>query len=186
MDQLKEYAEYLEDEIEELSEISSVDIRGVQEKELEIAVDLYKMEASMISFSDIENAVKFENMSVTGGDLLENGVRRTVRVIGEFEDPLSVRDLIVKQEKGNIVYLRDIADISFKEQEKESFASAQSRKLAKSFIDLDERSREIIQRRWLTDSKTTLQELADQFGISAERVRQLEQNALKKLKLSFS
>ena len=122
MDQLKEYAEYLEDEIEELSEISSVDIRGVQEKELEIAVDLYKMEASMISFSDIENAVKFENMSVTGGDLLENGVRRTVRVIGEFEDPLSVRDLIVKQEKGNIVYLRDIADISFKEQEKESFA----------------------------------------------------------------
>ena len=122
MDQLKEYAEYLEDEIEELSEISSVDIRGVQEKELEIAVDLYKMEASMISFSDIENAVKFENMSVTGGDLLENGVRRTVRVIGEFENPLSVRDLIVKQEKGNIVYLRDIADISFKEQEKESFA----------------------------------------------------------------
>ena len=122
MDQLKEYAEYLEDKIEELSEISSVDIRGVQEKELEIAVDLYKMEASMISFTDIENAVKFENMSVTGGDILENGVRRTVRVTGEFEDPLSVRNLIVKQEKGNIVYLRDIADISFKEQEKESFA----------------------------------------------------------------
>ena len=122
MDQLKEYAEYLEDKIEELSEISSVDIRGIQEKELEIAVDLYKMEASMISFTDIENAVKFENMSVTGGDILENGVRRTVRVTGEFEDPLSVRNLIVKQEKGNIVYLRDIADISFKEQEKESFA----------------------------------------------------------------
>ena len=122
MDQLKEYAEYLEDKIEELSEISSVDIRGVQEKELEIAVDLYKMEASMISFTDIENAVKFENMSVTGGDILENGVRKTVRVTGEFEDPLSVRDLIVKQEKGNIVYLRDIAEVSFKEQEKESFA----------------------------------------------------------------
>jgi multidrug efflux pump subunit AcrB len=122
MDQLKEYAEYLEDEIEELSEISSVDIRGVQEKELEIAVDLYKMEASMISFTDIENAVKFENMSVTGGDILENGVRKTVRVTGEFTDPLGVKDLIVKQEKGNIVYLRDIAKISFKEQEKESFA----------------------------------------------------------------
>ena len=122
MDQLKEYAEYLEDEIEELSEISSVDIRGVQEKELEIAVDLYKMEASMISFTDIENAVTFENMSVTGGDILENGVRKTVRVTGEFADPLGVKDLIVKQEKGNIVYLRDIAKISFKEQEKESFA----------------------------------------------------------------
>ena len=122
MDQLKEYAEYLEDEIEELSEISSVDIRGVQEKELEIAVDLYKMEASKISFTDIENAVAFENMSVSGGDILENGIRRTVRVLGEFKDPLSVRDIIVKHEKGNIVYLRDIADVNFKEQEKDSFA----------------------------------------------------------------
>ena len=122
MDQLKEYAEYLEDEIEELSEISSVDIRGVQEKELEIAVDLYKMEASKISFNDIENAVAFENMSISGGDILENGIRRTVRVLGEFKDPLAVRDIIIKQEKGNIVYLRDIADVDFKEQEKESFA----------------------------------------------------------------
>jgi RNA polymerase sigma-32 factor len=70
--------------------------------------------------------------------------------------------------------------------ERDRFAGAQSVKLAKGFTDLDARSREIIQRRWLTDSKTTLQELADQFEISAERVRQLEQNALKKLKLSFS
>jgi multidrug efflux pump len=122
MDQLKEYAEYLEDEIEELSEISSVDIRGVQEKELEIAVDLYKMEASKISFNDIENAVAFENMSISGGDILENGIRRTVRILGEFNDPLAVRDIIIKQEKGNIVYLRDIAEVDFKEQEKESFA----------------------------------------------------------------
>ena len=122
MDQLKNYAEYLEDEIEELSEISGVDIRGVQEKELEIAVDLYKMEASKISFTDIENAVAFENMSISGGDLRENGIRRTVRVLGEFKDPLSVKDIIIKREKGNIVYLRDIADVNFKAQEKESFA----------------------------------------------------------------
>ena len=117
--------------------MKSFDIRGVQEKELEIAVDLYKMEASKISFNDIENAVTLENMSVTGGDILENGVRRTVRVTGEFEDPLSVRDLIVKQEKGNIVYLRDIADITFKEQEKESFA----REYLKPVVMLDVKKR---------------------------------------------
>jgi RNA polymerase sigma-32 factor len=58
-------------------------------------------------------------------------------------------------------------------------------KLFKGFDNLDGRSREIIQRRWLTDNKATLQELAQEFGVSAERVRQLEQNALKKLKLSF-
>ena len=65
MDQLKDYAEYLEDEIEELTEISGVDIRGVQEKELEVAIDLYKMQASKISFNDIENAIVFENQSIS-------------------------------------------------------------------------------------------------------------------------
>jgi len=122
MDQLKEYAEYLEDEIEELPEISSVDIRGVQEKEIEIAIDLPRMEASQISFTDIENAIVFENMSISGGDILQNGIRRNVRVIGEFNNTREIKDIIVKQEKGNIVYLRDIASVNFKEQEKESYA----------------------------------------------------------------
>jgi len=47
---------------------------------------------------------------------------------------------------------------------------------------LDDRSLEIIQRRWLSDKKATLQELADEFGVSAERIRQLESAAMKKLK----
>ena len=122
MDQLKDYAEYLEDEIESLTEISGVDIRGVQEKELEVAIDLYKMQASKISFTDVENAIAFENQSISSGDILEDGTRRNVRVVGEFVDPLKLKDIVVKREKGNIVYLRDIADVTFKEQEKESYA----------------------------------------------------------------
>ena len=122
MDQLKDYAEYLEDEIEALTEISGVDIRGVQEKELEVAIDLYKMQASKISFTDVENAIAFENQSISSGDILEDGTRRNVRVVGEFVDPLKVKDIVVKREKGNIVYLKDIADVTFKEQEKESYA----------------------------------------------------------------
>ena len=137
MDQLKEYAEYLEDEIEELPEITSVDIRGVQEKEIEIAVDLYKMEASQISFNDIEDAIAFENMSVSSGDILQNGVRRNVRVIGEFKDPKEIENIIVKREDGNIVYLRDIADVNFQEQEKESYA----REYLQSVVMLDIKKR---------------------------------------------
>ena len=122
MTQLKDYAKFLADKIEELPEISGVDIRGVQEKELEVAIDLYKMQASKISFDDIENAIKSENQSLSGGDILEKGVRRNVRIIGEFNDPVKVKDIVVKREKGNIVYLRDIANVSFKEQEKQSYA----------------------------------------------------------------
>jgi RNA polymerase sigma-32 factor len=70
--------------------------------------------------------------------------------------------------------------------ELENSDAVQRRKLATAFETLDERAGEIIRRRWLQDKKSTLHELAAEFGISAERVRQLEQNALKKLKQSFS
>lgn len=122
MDQLKEYGEYLEDEIEKVSEISKVEIRGIQDKEMEISVDLYKMQISKISFNDIAQAIQNENMTVSGGDLLENGIRRNVRVIGEFKSAKEIEDIVVKQENANIVYLRDIAIVSFKEQEKTSYA----------------------------------------------------------------
>ena len=122
MDQLKEFGEYLEDEIEKVPEISKVNIRGIQDKEMEISVDLYKMEISKISFNDIAMAIQNENMTISGGGLLENGIRRNVRIIGEFKSAKEIEDVIVKQENNNIVYLRDIAKVSFKEQEKESYA----------------------------------------------------------------
>ncbi len=50
---------------------------------------------------------------------------------------------------------------------------------------LDDRSREIVSKRWLTDNKATLHELADEYGVSAERIRQIEKNAFNKIKGSF-
>jgi multidrug efflux pump subunit AcrB len=122
MDELKEYGEYLEDEIEKVPEISKVEIRGIQDKEMEISIDLYKMEISQISFNDISQAIKNENMTVSGGDLLENGLRRSVRVIGEFRSAEEIANIIIKQENEEIVYLRDIAAVTFKEQQKQSYA----------------------------------------------------------------
>ena len=70
--------------------------------------------------------------------------------------------------------------------ETSNFEKVQRERLALAFGNLDDRSREIMQRRWLSEKKATLHELADYYEISAERVRQLEQNALKKLRLSFA
>jgi RNA polymerase sigma-32 factor len=58
--------------------------------------------------------------------------------------------------------------------------------MTQSLATLDDRSRDIIQQRWLSDDKSTLHELADKYQISAERIRQLENNALKKLRTSFA
>ncbi len=58
--------------------------------------------------------------------------------------------------------------------------------LSNSMDDLDERSRTILQRRWLADQKSTLHDLANEFGVSAERIRQIEKAAMKKLKLAMT
>jgi RNA polymerase sigma-32 factor len=57
--------------------------------------------------------------------------------------------------------------------------------LMSALEDLDDRSRDIVSRRWLSDSKATLHELADEYGVSAERIRQIEANAFKRIKTSF-
>ena len=68
----------------------------------------------------------------------------------------------------------------------EDFDSAWQADLSEAMDELDERSRDILRRRWLADSKATLHELAAEYGISAERIRQLEANAMKKLRAALS
>ncbi|HPM92079.1 MAG TPA: efflux RND transporter permease subunit [Bacteroidales bacterium] len=112
LNELKKYAEYLEDEIETYSEISKVDIKGLNEREFSINVDPFKMEMLEISFGDIESAVGFENISMAAGQFREGDYRRSIRILGEFETAAQMGDIIVKSEKGNIVYLKDIAVVT--------------------------------------------------------------------------
>ncbi|RMG83568.1 MAG: efflux RND transporter permease subunit, partial [Bacteroidetes bacterium] len=122
LEMLEDYAEYLEDKIEQLPEITKVEIRGIQEKEVKVIADVDKMEAMNISFRDIENAIGQENMSISGGEILIDGIRRSINTKGEFDDWREIENIIVKRQRGNIVYLRDIATVKFEEKEKESFA----------------------------------------------------------------
>ena len=69
--------------------------------------------------------------------------------------------------------------------EAEDFAEDSAAKLQMALADLDDRSRDILERRWLLDEKSTLHELAEEYQISAERVRQLEANALKKMRTAI-
>ncbi|MFT5102561.1 MAG: multidrug efflux pump [Candidatus Latescibacterota bacterium] len=119
---LKEYGEYLQDEIENLSEIKKVDIRGAQEKEVEVAVNIYKMMASNVSFNDISSAISNGNMTMSAGNFKASGQRRTIRILGEIEDPLELNNFVVKSEDGKNVYLKDIASIAFKEKDKTTYA----------------------------------------------------------------
>ncbi|PNQ72039.1 copper transporter [Hanstruepera neustonica] len=122
VEKLKEYGEYLQDEIEDLLEIKEVAIRGAQEKEVEVAVDIYKMMAAQVSFSDVINAISGGNVTMSAGNIKASGQRRTIRILGEIEDPAQLRDFVVKSEHDNPIYLKDIATVSFEEEDKTTFA----------------------------------------------------------------
>ncbi|RCX33280.1 RNA polymerase sigma factor RpoH [Thioalbus denitrificans] len=82
-------------------------------------------------------------------------------------------------------YLEDRRFDPAEQAESDDWREHSLARLEESLAGLDERSQEIIQRRWLTDGeKATLQDLADKYRVSAERIRQLEQNALRKLRLA--
>ena len=119
--QLKDYGKKLQDDIEEIPEVKKVDILGVDDKEVEIAVDIFKMTAAQVSFDDIQNAVKYENMTLSGGNLTSQGSRNNIRIVGEIKDPKELENIIVKH-NGGTIYLKDVATVSFKEKEKTTYA----------------------------------------------------------------
>ena len=83
-------------------------------------------------------------------------------------------------------YLSDMRADPAEQLEADDWSSQNENTMMSSLNNLDDRSRTIIQRRWLDDDKATLHELAEQYQVSAERIRQLETNALKKLRVSFT
>ncbi len=121
-DELRSFAEYLEDEIENIDEISGVEIKGSLEREVKIDVDLPRMDALQISFTDIENAVNWENMNMSAGEIVNNGFRRAVRVVGEFDRAEDMERIIVKSEGQKPIYLGDIARVTYGYKEQSSIA----------------------------------------------------------------
>ena len=119
---LKDIGEELKDRIEDLPEISEVDIRGVQEQEMSIKVDPIKAQAVNVTLEDIENAVNSEHQTIPGGELLMDGIRKTIRIEGEFEDAEELKKIVIKQDEFLPVRLEDVADVSFGNGDTTSYA----------------------------------------------------------------
>lgn len=188
-EQLNEWAEMLEDRIENLPAISQVDIRGVPEKEVRISVDLHEIESRMISLNDIANAVQSENMTVSGGDVLMDGMRRTISVDGEFKTMEELRNIIVKQENLDIVYLRDVAEVDFTYKEAESFSREfgkpvvlldVKKRAGENIIELSEQVNEIMAEAQANDlpSDLTITITGDQSDATQTQVSELENSII--------
>jgi multidrug efflux pump subunit AcrB len=164
LDELKRYAEMLEERIEALPQVSKVDIRGVMDREVEVEVDYLRAEAMKVSFNDIAGAISSENLTISGGDLLVDNFRRSVQVVGDFTSTKEIEEVIVKSENDAPVYLRDVATVRFVEKEKTSYA----REYMRPVVSLD-----IIKR-----AGTNLLEVSDGINdiIAASQAGELPEN----------
>lgn len=154
LDNLKKYADELQDRIESLKEIRRVDIIGALEKEVRVDLDPNLMQALSISFSDVSNALSAENVNISGGELLTDGIRRNVQVSGEFHTADEIKNVVIKGGRGNTVYLRDIANVVETNKERQSFARLDGKevitlsilkKAGENLIDASDKIQQIVQ-----------------------------------------
>lgn len=122
LNKLKQYAESMQDRIESLKEITKVDITGALDREIQINVDMYRMQAAQLTLGDIERTIGFENLTMSGGNVPMEGMRRTINIKGEFKTVEELKKLIIKSPNGAPIYLRDIAEVKDSFREQESYA----------------------------------------------------------------
>lgn len=188
-EELREYAEYLEDRIKSLREISDVDLKGVTDKEVKIDVDLFRMQSVQVSFTDIENAIQSENVTMSSGEMLVEDFRRTVRVVGEFQTVEEIRDIVVKSEDQKTIFLRDIAEVSFGYEDPISIARADKlpvvsldviKRAGENLLDASDKIKEIIedaQERFFPED-LTVQIFNDQSVQTRDMVENLENSII--------
>ncbi len=126
---IKKYAELIQDEIEKLPEISKVDIIGAPEREIQINVDMYKMQAAQVTMYDIYAAISNENRIVSGGTIKVEDMRRSITVSGEFDNVEQIKNLTINNMNNYAIYLKDIAVIQDDFKEQESFARLDGKKV---------------------------------------------------------
>jgi len=122
LDKLKEYAEVMQDKIEGLKEITRVEIVGALDREIQVNVDMYKMQAASLSFNDVSQQIANENITVSSGGIDMKGMRRSIRVVGEFKDIEALKNIVVSSSRGAKIYLKDIAEVKDTYAEKETYA----------------------------------------------------------------
>ena len=122
LNKLKNYADDAKEHLESLKEIKKVEIIGALEREIQINVDMLKMQAAGLSMTDIARAVQGENITIPGGSVNMSGVRRSLSVSGEFKDAEQLGNMVINSIHGSPVYLKTIAEVVDSYKEQESFA----------------------------------------------------------------
>ncbi|MFC2165871.1 efflux RND transporter permease subunit [Acidobacteriota bacterium] len=119
---LKLLAEDLQEEIEGLEEILRADIVGALDREIQVNVDLYKMQAAGFTFGTLQNAIAAENLTISGGQIDKDSTKRNLRIVGEFEKVEEIANILLAEG----VYVKDIAEVRDSHADRESYSRLNS------------------------------------------------------------
>src|SRR4029450_5309283 len=97
---LKRYADEAKDKLESLKEVKQVDLIGALEREIQVNVDMLRMQASGVTMYDIYNAVRSENATIPGGTVNMDGTRRSLNVTGEFRSMDQIGNIVINSIEG--------------------------------------------------------------------------------------
>lgn len=122
LEKLKKYADQLQDDIEGLPEITRVDVVGEPDREIQVNLDMYKLQSVNAAISDVERAIASENITISGGSVNVNGLDYSIRVSGEFHSADEINNIYFKTSGGGLVKISDVATISDTSKKQESFA----------------------------------------------------------------
>ena len=119
---LKRYADDIKDRLENLTQINRVELVGAPEREFQINVDNFRMQSAGVTFDDITGAIRRENIDISGGLLEVGSMRRNIQMKGQFRTAADIAGMVIRNQTGAPVYLKDIATIIDTTKEKDSYA----------------------------------------------------------------
>lgn len=119
---LKRIADDLKERFEQIPQVLEVTLSGGLDREVQVYASLKRLKHYGLTFTDLLNAIRSENLTLPGGNIDFEQRRFSVRVPGEFQDPLQIQDLVIKTLNGRPVYVRDVAVVDFGFRERTSYA----------------------------------------------------------------
>ncbi len=122
LNKLKSYADDLKDKIEGMKEITKVTMVGNLDREIQINVDMFKMQAATISMYDIYKAVHDENLNISGGLVPMDGMKRNLSIKAQFQTVEEIKNLVIVSQTGAKLYLKDVAEVIDSNKEQDSYA----------------------------------------------------------------
>jgi multidrug efflux pump subunit AcrB len=153
LNKLKKFAEDLQERIEGLKEINEAKLVGALDREIQVNLDMYKMQAAQLTMGDLQRALSSENISITLGNIPMDGMKRTLSIKKEFKSIEEIKNMVINSQSGARMYLKDIADVKDSFLEQESFSSSKGKNVitlnvikrpGENLIDASEKIKEII------------------------------------------